>query len=189
MDKKLIIITGYVAAGKTTFSLQLSEKLNLPCFNKDLMKIELGKNIEINNREDSKRLSVTTFNIMMHILESFMKVEQPLIIESNFGYTNGEHIKQLLEKYNYQALTYLFMGDLKILHKRFVERDESPERDKINRINGLLDEYCVFESAIKPLGEFNIGNKIIKIDTTDFSKIKFDTYFEEAYNFIYKNKI
>jgi dephospho-CoA kinase len=185
MCKKLIIITGYVAGGKTTFSLKLSKELNIPCFNKDLIKIELGKKIDVNNREDSKLLSETSFNIMMYILENFMKVGQPLIIESNFGYTNGANIKELLGKYNYQSLTYLFTGDLKIIHKRFVERDKSPERDKVNRINGLLDEYSVFESSIKPLGEFNIGDKIIKIDTTDFSKINFDKYIKESYDFIY----
>jgi broad-specificity NMP kinase len=97
MCKKLIIITGYVAGGKTTFSLKLSKELNIPCFNKDLIKIEMGKNFSVNNREDSKHLSVATFNIMMHILENFMKVGQPLIIESNFGYTNGDAIKELLK--------------------------------------------------------------------------------------------
>jgi adenylate kinase family enzyme len=40
MCKKLIIIAGYVAGGKTTFSLKLSKELSIPCFNKDLIKID-----------------------------------------------------------------------------------------------------------------------------------------------------
>jgi deoxyadenosine/deoxycytidine kinase len=184
MDNKLIIVAGILAGGKTTFSQTLSMKLRIPCFNKDLIKVELGKNIEINNRDDSKRLSVTTFNVMMHIVENFMKARRALIIEGNFGYTNGEHIKQLLEKYNYKSLTCLFYGDIKILHNRFMDRDNSPERDKANRINGLLDEYSEFELAIKPFVEFNIGGKIIKIDTSDFAKVNFNEYIKEGYEFI-----
>ena len=67
MNNKLIIVIGILAGGKTTFSIELSQQINIPCFNKDLIKIELNKNIEINNRDDSKKLSAATINIMMHI--------------------------------------------------------------------------------------------------------------------------
>jgi hypothetical protein len=50
-----------------------------------------------------------------------------------------------------------------------------------------LDEYSVFEESIKPLGEFNIGEKIIKIDTTDFEKVNFANYIKVSHDFIYKN--
>ena len=72
-----------------------------------------------------------------------------------------------LKKYNYKALTFLFIGNLEILHKRFLERDNSPERGKANKINGLLDEFSIFKTSVKPLTEFNIGDKLVKIDTSD----------------------
>ena len=64
MNNKIIIVAGILAGGKTTFSQRLSKELGIPCLNKDLIKIELNKNIEINNREDSIKLSITTANIM-----------------------------------------------------------------------------------------------------------------------------
>ena len=184
MAKKLIILTGYCATGKTTFSLKISKEFNIPCFNKDSIKAVLGRNLEINSRDDSSRLSITAFNMILHILEIFMNLNKTLIIESNFKKQEGEIIDQLLKKHNYQSLTFLLVGDLKIIHKRFIERDYSPERDKANRSNGLFDEYGKFEKAIKPLGDFTIGDKIIKIDTSNFSKINFIDYMKEVEIFI-----
>jgi len=186
MCKKIIIVAGYLAGGKTIFSQKLSEKIKIPCFNKDLMKIELGKNIEVNNREDSKRLSIATYNIMMHIMENFMKAGKPLIIESNFDNYSSKIIKQYLEKYGYKPLTYLLLGDLKILHKRFIERENSSERDNVNKIFGLLNDFLVFEKSVEPLKDFNVGGEIIRIDTSYFNKVNFDKYIEDAYNFINK---
>ena len=184
MTGKIILISGYVAAGKTTFSQKLSEELDILCFNKDIVKAVLGKNIDINTHEISSQFSVTTFNLLMHIMELFMRRNKPLIIESNFKIPEGKIIKELLELYKYKSLTFLMTGDLKIVHKRFVERDNTPERDKANRSNGLYDEFGNFEKAIKPLGDFNVGDKLIKIDTSDFSKVDFKSYIEEAKAFI-----
>ena len=113
MKGKIIIFSGYVATGKTTFSQKISDVLNISCFNKDLLKTVLGKNIEINTREISSQYSVTTFNIMVHIMEIFLKQNKPLIIESNFKPSEGKIIKELLDFYKYDSLTFLMIGDLK----------------------------------------------------------------------------
>jgi 2-phosphoglycerate kinase len=188
MNGKIIILTGYCATGKTVFSQRLSRELNILCFNKDFIKAVLGKNIDISTREESSRLSISTFNLMVHIIEIFMKQDKPIIIESNFKTSEGKIIKELLEKYNYQSLTLLMVGDLKILHKRFLERDNSPERDKANRSEGAFNDYDKFENAIKPLGEFNVGDKIIKIDTSYFEKINYEKYIEETKIFLNKKE-
>jgi len=184
MAGKIIIISGYVATGKTTFSQKISEEMNIPCFNKDFIKSVLGKNLDIATREISSQLSITVFNLIMHIVEVFLHHNEPLIIESNFKISEGKIIKELLELYKYQSLTFLMTGDLRIIHKRFVERDNLPERDKANRVNGLFDEFEKFEKAIKPLGDFNVGDKLTRIDTTNFNEVDFKSYVEEAKAFI-----
>ena len=163
MNKKLILVAGYVASGKTTFSLNLSRELEIPCFNKDLIKVELAKNFDINNRGDSKRLSTATFDLIIHILINFMKVGKPLVLESNFYPTQSKIICQLLEDYAYEALTYLLIGDLKIMHKRFVARENSQEREQANKAFGLFDDFSAFEKAIKPLGDFKAGPRLISV--------------------------
>lgn len=181
---KIILVAGYVAGGKTTFSLRLSQSLNIPVFNKDKIKSVLGDYIKINNRKESKNLSRATFGIMAHIAENLMKTEIPFILESNFIDSEAAILKDLISKYNYKALSYVFVGDLHIIHKRFIERDNSPEREVSNRIYGLLDDYSVFEESIMPLGKFNIGDKIVKVNTTTFENVDFESYIKEAYEFI-----
>ena len=184
MNNKLIIVTGFVATGKTTFSQKLSNTLNIQCFNKDYIKAVLGENLDIETSVQKSRLSVTSFNLIMHIIENFMEKQKPIIVESNFKILEGQKINELIIKYNYDALTFLMLGDLKTLHKRFVERDDKPERDKANRSEGAFNDYDKFEKAIKPLGEFNIGGKILKIDASNFSNINYEKYIEEAKSFL-----
>ena len=41
MNNKIIIVEGYLASGKSTFALKLSESLTIPYFIKDTFKIAL----------------------------------------------------------------------------------------------------------------------------------------------------
>ena len=177
---KIIIVAGILAGGKTTFSLKLSQKLKIPCFNKDLMKIELGKAMEVNNREESIKLSRATAHLLLHITEIMMKTGSPFIIEGNFKDTEKTKLIELLETYCYRPLTFLFTGNTDVMHRRFLEREHSPERHSVHKMYGLLDNVLEFEQLIKPLLEFNAGGKIVRIDTGDFSKINFDDYIKEG---------
>ncbi|MDR2836220.1 MAG: AAA family ATPase [Bacteroidales bacterium] len=106
MKNKLIIITGYPASGKSTFAMKLSENLDVPFFNLDSIKTAIGKEIEINNWENSICFGKISFFVLMYILENLMKVNKPLIIENSFIKDHETVIKYLLEKYEYEALTY-----------------------------------------------------------------------------------
>ncbi len=184
MPKTVILLAGYVAGGKTTFSLKLSDALNIPVFNKDRIKSVLGDYIKINNRDESKNLSRATFGIMTHNAENLMKANMPFILESNFISAEANVLHNLIQKYDYNSLTYLFLGDLRIIHKLFIERDNSSEREQANRVNGIFDDYEVFEKSIKPLGDFSVGGKIIKVDTTNFADVDFENFIHEAHTFI-----
>lgn len=184
-NKKIIIVTGFLAAGKTAFSLRLSEALNIPCLNKDIVKGVIGREVVMHDREESKLFSRVTFDLMMHFAESLMRCGYAVIIEGNFGTgTNRDEIIKLIEKYHYVPLTYLFTGDMRILHERFVKRDETDERDNANKIGGLLDDYEDFAAAVKPLGEFNVGGRILRVDGSDFSRIDYDGIIHEAAAFL-----
>ena len=75
---------------------------------------------------------------------------------------------------------------MKVLHKRYLERDTTPERDRANRSDGILDDYEIFEKSIKSLGEFNVGDRILKIDTTNINDLNYATYINEAKLFLDK---
>jgi len=198
----LIIVTGYLASGKSTFASKLSEALNIPYLIKDTFKTALSKNVPILNREDSSRLSVITFDAMMYVAERLIVTGNPVIIEGNFkpygvkkvgdeSVTDGEEsvvdgeagiIKSLIDRYNCESLTYLFTGDTKVLYKRFIEREKSPQRGANKLFEDItfdeFNNYCV------SLGKFDVGGNIIKIDSTDFTEIDFNEYIEKARLFI-----
>lgn len=69
MNKKVIIIEGYLASGKSTFALQLSKQINVPYLVKDTFKIALCEKVSITNRDESSIFSAVTFDAMMYVME------------------------------------------------------------------------------------------------------------------------
>lgn len=189
MNKKIIIIEGYLASGKSTFALRLSKSINVPYLIKDTFKTALCASVPINRREESSKFSTVTFDAMMYATERLLEVGYPIIIEGNFVPTGVKKadeagtIKALIDKYAYIPLTYKFVGDTQVLHKRYVERDKLPERGQANMMfsEPLLSD---FEKYCSNLDAFTVGGKVIEIDTTDFSKVDFEMLVETARLFI-----
>lgn len=84
MNKKVVIIEGYLAAGKSTFVVQMSKALQIPYLCKDTFKSALCSGVDINNRGKSSLFSAITFDGMMYVLERMFEVGMPIIIEGNF---------------------------------------------------------------------------------------------------------
>lgn len=189
MNKKVIIIEGYLVSGKSTFALQLSRSINVPYLMKDTFKIALCKNITVENRNESSLFSIVTFDAMMYVMERMFETGNPIIIEGNFvpaGVKKVDEagvIKQLIDQYGYTSLTFQFTGDTQVLHKRFVEREKTSERGQVNKIGGDVlstdfDKWC------HNLDKFQVGGTIVKVDTTDFNTVDYDHYIELARKFV-----
>ena len=193
MSKKIIIIEGYLASGKSTFALQLSKLINVPYFVKDTFKTAICNNISIADRKESSLFSAVTFNAMMYVTERFFETGSPIIIEGNFvpaGMKQVDEagvIKQLIDKYGYTPLTFQFKGDTRILYKRFMDREKTVERGQANKI-GHDVSYDTFDGWCHNFDNFNIGGEIIQVDTTDFAEVNFDHYIKSARQFICETK-
>ena len=187
MERNLIIIAGYPVSGKTIFVLKLSENINLPYFNLDSIKTEIGKVIKANSWEDSVRLGNSSFFVLMYILENFMKYNKPLIIENSFIKDHEIVIENLIKKYEYKTLTYILKCDLKILHNRFIKREHSQERGSNNKVFGLWDNFQTFACDMIPFGDFTIGDNIVNINTNDFKNINYKEYVHLANDFILRS--
>ena len=187
--KKIIIVTGYPAAGKSTFSEELSRQLNIPCFKKDLIKEVMSDGFGIENKEllfRDKKCSVATFMLMLHIAEQFLQTGNACILESNFQtlyplpVSENKQIENLLEKYNCECLTFLFKGNLDVISERYFNRDNerhwthgrAAEKDSIKN-------YCISNHS----KDFILGTTI-NVDTTSFEDVDFNGLFEIARNFI-----
>ena len=68
MNKKIIVIEGYLASGKSTFAVQLSKTLTIPYLIKDTFKIALCSSLSIADRYESSRFSAVTFDAMMYVI-------------------------------------------------------------------------------------------------------------------------
>ena len=189
MNKKIIIVEGYLASGKSTFAQQLSKHINIPYLIKDTLKIALCESVTIANRDESSIFSAVTFDAMMYVTERMFETGCPIIIVGNFvpaGVKKVDEagvIRQLIDKYEYSSLVFKFTGDTRVLYKRFVEREETLERGQVNKI-GADVSYDVFDGWCHNLDSFDVGGKIIRVDTTDFDSVDFEGYYEIARQFI-----
>lgn len=189
MNNKIIIVEGYLASGKSTFALKLSESLKIPYFIKDTFKIALCENISVNDRGESSRFSTVTFDAMMYAAERLLEVGYPVIIEGNFApegvkrVDESKIIRRIINKYSCEPLDFKFSGNTQILHRRFIEREKLPERGQVNNV-GFEPSYTEFDTWCHNFDKFDVGGKVIKIDTTDFSKVDFKKYIEAARLFI-----
>ncbi|MDR1687445.1 MAG: ATP-binding protein [Clostridiales bacterium] len=194
MNKKIIVVCGYLAGGKSTFAKRLSKELNVPYFIKDTFKMQLCANIEVLNREEKSRFSAVTFDAMMYVAERFMETGFPIIIEGNFAprgikkIDEAGVIKSLIDKYDYRALTYKFIGDTKILHKRFTDREKLAERGWVNQFDEGEIPYEKFNIWCHNLDDFNVGGIVTTIDTTDFLNVDFEILIETARSFFSPEK-
>ncbi|MDD6226506.1 MAG: hypothetical protein SPK92_02395 [Bacilli bacterium] len=115
--RKIILIGGDLASGKSTYSTYLSSRFNLTSINKDTLKEIAGDVIHVETREENKKLSVLAFNYIKYFLT---QEKGNLIIESNFKEHEIEEIKELTK--NDAVLSIRLIGDYSFLHERFLSR-------------------------------------------------------------------
>lgn len=189
MNKKIIIVYGYLAAGKSTFARKVGQELGLPCFAKDTFKSALCTGIPIDSQAVSSRFSAVTFDAMMYTAERLMEVGFPLILEGNFlpaGIKKTDEagaIRWLIEKHGYRSLTFRFVGDIAVLYQRFSAREGSAERGKANTMF-TMPTAAEFETLCRNMDGFNVGGNTEQIDTTDFEKTDFERYIRISREFI-----
>jgi len=189
LNKKIIIIAGSLASGKSTFAKRLSRAVNVPCLIKDDFKSALCASVAIGGREESSRFSAVTFDGMMYVAGRLFEVGSPVIIEGNFvpaGVKKVDEagaIRRLIGEYGYTPLTFKFAGDTEVLHKRFLEREKTLERGRANKIGSDVP-YEAFDQWCRNFGRFDVGGETVQVDATDFAKVDFNAHIETVKQFL-----
>ena len=109
--KKLLLIMGDLATGKTTFANILSQRYNAILFFKDSIKEALGDTIGFSNRAENLKLSRASAELMYLIFRQFSKLDRDLILESNFRVSELEQLHAIASENGYQVLTLVLNGD------------------------------------------------------------------------------
>jgi len=180
-----ILIAGMPASGKSTIANYLSEQLHIPMISKDSIKELLFDEVGFQSRAEKNKLGRASMKIMYYIARQLMQTKQAFILENNFENISKEELMQLLEEYQYIAITVRLTGDPEKIYKRFAERDRSPERHRGHVVNDCYPEkeekqenptmlsYEGFLYGLEHRGynHFNANGSCIEVDTTDFDNI------------------
>ena len=165
---KLLLIMGDLATGKSTFANILSKRYDVNLFYKDSIKEVLGDTIGFSNREENKKLSNASMELMYFIFKEFCKLGKNLILESNFHTVELERLHKIAYENNYEVLTLVLRGDVEILHKRYINRMQNENRHLVH-LSTTIDVYEDFKKCTEYLRSAKILGKIININTDDFS--------------------
>ena len=110
--QRLIIITGDLAAGKSTLASALSEVLGIPYIIKDTLKEIACDIIGYQTRQENRQLSITATQDMIYFFKQCALVGNDLILEANFRTDELTEIKRIAEEYNYNAVLLVLTGDI-----------------------------------------------------------------------------
>ena len=166
--KKLLLIMGDLAAGKTTLANKLADRYKIVAFNKDEFKEVIANTYSFKTREESRQISILAVESMINIFTHFAVVNKPLILESNFHQDEIKKIHDLANSYGYDVLTLLVKADIKLLHSRFVNRADNENRHPVHcsEVFKNFDDfkkYIEFQRSELPIG------KVINVDATNFN--------------------
>lgn len=182
-----ILIAGMPATGKTRFAHWLSQRRGVACASKDEIKELLFDTVGFQSRAEKVRLGEAAMQLLYAFAEAHLRLGQPVILENNFEDASKPGLLALLERYGCRPVTVLFDGDVVAIHRRFLERDQSPERHRGHVVNTCYPEkdgpapvrplsLADFAAGMEARGfrRFDVGNPVIRVDCTDFASVDYE---------------
>lgn len=166
--KKLLLVMGDLATGKSTFAGILSKRYDINVFYKDTIKEVLGDTIGFNNREENIKLSKATMELMFFMFSEFAKLDKDIILEANFHEKELERLHKIAKDNKYEVLTIVLRGDVEILHKRYLNRIYNENRHPVH-LSTTFDVFEDFKEYVLKCRKEKIIGKILEIDANDFS--------------------
>lgn len=166
--KRLLILTGDVAAGKSTFAAILSRRYKTNVFYKDKIKEVLGDTIGFKDREENLKLSDAAVQLMICTFEEFAKLEKPLILEANFHKRELQLLQDIVKKYDYEVMTLMLQADLHILHERYMHRMKYENRHSVH-MSARQDRFEDFKAYVEKARAEGIVGTVVTVCADDFS--------------------
>ena len=165
--KKLLLLTGDLAAGKTTFSAILARRYGIPVFQKDTVKEVMANTIGFSGRKESRALSAAV-EMMTHIFSRLAASGGDLILEANFRTAELERLHAAAEEAGYRVLTLVLRGDGETLHQRYLHRAREEERHPVH-LAVLLEKREEFLKTTEWLRGQKVPGETLVIEATGFA--------------------
>lgn len=173
--RKMILIAGPSAAGKTRYAAHLEDRFLIPVISRDGIKETLFEalSLQADSIEAVQRYGSCAYDLLFYFAERLMRSGGDLALESNFTLFSRSFIRPLLDRYRYQTLTILFDAPSEILHQRFTARERSLERHKGHGY-GLYNDFETFHKNAEKARQFACGSETMTVDASDFTKVDYD---------------
>ena len=181
--KKLILVNGDVAAGKSHLAVIIKEKFNLPLFTKDEYKEALAETHPYRNYEESHLLSLMAMDQLFESFEECAKEGKDVILEANFRGEHLDRLEKINKQYGYQILNIDLTGSVEVLHQRYVNRILHENRHPVHVVNDLRDFEKFKEYTLSRRNERKIG-KVIIVNADDFSYQTNENLFKQIEDFL-----
>lgn len=165
--RKLLLITGDLATGKSTFAGQLARRYGVNVFYKDTFKEVLGDTIGFSDREGNLKLSVASAALMRMVFSEFCRLGRDLILESNFRQAELELLHEIAGEHGYEVLTVALRGDLRILHGRFLHRLYHEDRHFVHACGGF-EEFGTFREYVLRQRSLQIPGRSMELSADNF---------------------
>lgn len=165
--KKLLLVMGDLATGKSTFAGLLSQRYDVVALCKDSFKEILGDTIGFTNRQENLKLSGASAALMRMIFTEFCKLDKDLILESNFRLHELELLHLIAAEHDYQVLTVSLRADLEILHARFLHRLYHENRHPVHACGGF-EEFDTFKAYILRQRDLKIPGRYLELRADNF---------------------
>ncbi|MBQ9300367.1 MAG: AAA family ATPase [Clostridia bacterium] len=165
---RLIMITGDIAAGKSTFARILANRYQAPSFQKDTIKEILANSIGFANRDENKKLSNAAVDLMRHIFLQIAPSGSSLILEANFRAAEQEKLLRIAESHQYDVITLVLRGNADILYDRYVFRMNEENRHPAH-LSTALHIKDNFKKAAESGKYETYAGHVINVEASDFS--------------------
>ena len=168
MKHKVIIITGQLAALKTTLAKRLAIDCSAILISKDRIKELLSEKIITNTRAENKHLSEATFLLMKDQLVSIEPFVNLVIIEANFKEHEYNQLITDLKRKDVAYKTFYLHGTFEVLYERYLKRLNTLH--ETHQSMGLISRSKFKASMVYYDKVYKKKDQVEAIDTTLFNE-------------------
>lgn len=174
MAKRLILVSGMPATGKTTFAQYLAARLPLPLVSYDHIKGRVWQHIgDSCGQAGQKAVGAAGYGLFWDIMEMLLAGGTDFIAEYFFHPQNQDTLLEYAARHNYRLINVHFDAETTVAHSRFCGRNHTDVRHP-----GLIVpdiSLQAFEKGATPNRLFRLeGVPRLEVDTTDFSRVDHD---------------
>ena len=188
-QKALVIVTGGPGTGKSYAATKIKEAIpGLTTISYDEIKEKEFDRFGFDNEKEKERLNWFSLEEFYLTLRYHMWLEEDIMIEYPFYQRHKELLAELIEDYDYQAVTVYLYGDWRVIYERGVNRDRGENRHLGHLTtcyhkgmtqkdeNFVPDTFMTYEEFRRALDVKNYDICLgyhIPVDITDFSKVDY----------------